>query len=112
MSPSPKLRRVSLKSKRTGQFPGSKRTVENWNTSEASFSSENDSPRSKAQRISLSSQANMKSTHPSHENSISGTKPACSRLVAACKELVNLAVKRGSLDDITVMVIDLNSFRN
>ncbi|XP_071926019.1 probable protein phosphatase 2C 14 [Coffea arabica] len=112
LSPSPKLRRVSLKSKRTGQFPGSKRTVENWNTSEASFSSENDSPRSKAQRISLSSQANMKSTHPSHENSISGTKPACSRLVAACKELVNLAVKRGSLDDITVMVIDLNSFRN
>ncbi|KAD2803953.1 hypothetical protein E3N88_37330 [Mikania micrantha] len=32
-------------------------------------------------------------------------------LVDACKELVNLAVKRGSLDDITVMILDLKSFR-
>ncbi|KAI7727323.1 hypothetical protein M8C21_027595 [Ambrosia artemisiifolia] len=32
-------------------------------------------------------------------------------LVSACKELVNLAVKRGSLDDITVMILDLKSFQ-
>ncbi|XP_076941622.1 putative protein phosphatase 2C 14 [Bidens hawaiensis] len=32
-------------------------------------------------------------------------------LVDACKELVNLAVKRGSLDDITVMIVDLKAFQ-
>ncbi|KAI5352253.1 hypothetical protein L3X38_005144 [Prunus dulcis] len=36
--------------------------------------------------------------------------PASGGLVAACKELVNLALSRGSLDDITVMIIDLNHF--
>ena len=33
------------------------------------------------------------------------------RLVDACKELVNLGVSRGSLDDITVMIIDLKAFQ-
>lgn len=113
-SPSPKLRRVSLKSKRAAQSPCSNRTGDNWKGIEANFGSENESPPpSKAQRISIMNQAKVKSKYSNQENSCSiETKPACGRLVAACKELVNLAVKRGSLDDITVMVIDLNLFKD
>ncbi|KAI3733453.1 hypothetical protein L6452_12896 [Arctium lappa] len=32
-------------------------------------------------------------------------------LVEACKELVNLGVSKGSLDDITVMIVDLKAFQ-
>ncbi|KAK7839936.1 putative protein phosphatase 2c 14 [Quercus suber] len=39
------------------------------------------------------------------------SKSTSNGLVAACEELVGLAVSRGSLDDITVMIIDLNHFR-
>ena len=50
---------------------------------------------------------------PTKENDASNYNKTSdsSGLVGACKELVNLAVTRGGLDDITVMIIDLNYFR-
>ncbi|XP_024992101.1 probable protein phosphatase 2C 14 [Cynara cardunculus var. scolymus] len=33
------------------------------------------------------------------------------KLIEACRELVNLGVSRGSLDDITVMIVDLKAFQ-
>ncbi|KAG9152010.1 hypothetical protein Leryth_002270 [Lithospermum erythrorhizon] len=47
---------------------------------------------------------------PTMEICDSKTKSAMGGLVAACKELASLAVSRGSLDDITVMVVELNQF--
>ncbi|KAL3501119.1 hypothetical protein ACH5RR_035568 [Cinchona calisaya] len=94
MSPSPKLRRISLKSRSIGQIPISKRTGENWKGIEANFGSENDSPPSKSQRISIMNQTKLKTTYSDQENSCFETKPTSDRLVAACEELVNLAVTR------------------
>jgi protein phosphatase 1L len=73
--------------------------------------SENESPPPKSRRISLVKRVNMKTESPSKENISYKRRPPHGGLVAACKELVNLAVSRGSLDDITVMIIDLNHFR-
>ncbi|XP_061994212.1 probable protein phosphatase 2C 14 [Rosa rugosa] len=78
---------------------------------ENEFASENESPPSKSRRISLVKRVNMKSESPIKENSGYKMRPASGGLVTACKELVNLALSRGSLDDITVMIIDLNHFR-
>ncbi|KAL6193280.1 hypothetical protein ACLB2K_034364 [Fragaria x ananassa] len=75
------------------------------------FASENESPPSKSRRISSVKRANMKSESPIKENSGCTMSPASGGLVTACKELVSLALSRGSLDDITVMIIDLNHFR-
>ncbi|KAK9934595.1 hypothetical protein M0R45_021732 [Rubus argutus] len=78
---------------------------------ENDFTSENESPPSKSRRISLVKRVNMKIESPMKENSGYKMRPASGGLVTACKELVNLALSRGSLDDITVMIIDLNHFR-
>ncbi|XP_071691726.1 probable protein phosphatase 2C 14 [Rutidosis leptorrhynchoides] len=70
-----------------------RRVNNNWNESE------NDEPQRKAKRVSFEN----------HTNKDHGLTP--DGLVEACKELVNLAVTRGSLDDITVMIVDLQAFR-
>lgn len=113
-SPSPKLRRVSLvkQKKRMGQSPGYRKRINCWKENVNDFGSENESPPHKAQRISLVNQMKMKQQTPNQENSISKKKPTSGGLVSACKELVNLALSRGSLDDITVMIIDLNHFKD
>ncbi|KAL3649810.1 hypothetical protein CASFOL_006213 [Castilleja foliolosa] len=63
---------------------------------------ENASPPSKSRRISLAKQTRIRTHSPNNENQ------GDNGLLDACKELVNLAVTRGSLDDITVMVVDLS----
>ncbi|KAI9114018.1 hypothetical protein K1719_015269 [Acacia pycnantha] len=98
VSPSSKLRRVSLV----------KRATQNgWNE----FGCENDSPPSKSRRISWVKRVSMKKEMPVKESNMckksEGSGPG---LLAACKELVNLAVKRGTLDDVTVMIIDLKHY--
>lgn len=121
ISPSPKLRRVlvvkspsSSKSKRTTvQLHKLRSTKESRKTIEDYFGSENESPPSKAPRISLTNQVKMKMKYSSDQENhcCFDRKPASCVLVAACKELVNLAVARGSLDDITVMIINLKFFK-
>ncbi|KAB1203125.1 putative protein phosphatase 2C 14 [Morella rubra] len=115
VSPSTKLRRISLLKQpkgMAGQSPSYKKTVNRWKGDDNDFPSESGSPPSKSRRISLVKRASMKTESPTKENiSYKRRPPDFSGLVAASKELVNLAVSRGSLDDITVMVIDLNHFR-
>ncbi|KAJ0763313.1 putative protein-serine/threonine phosphatase [Helianthus annuus] len=65
--------------------------------------SENDEPQNIARRVVKTSDQNQ-NQNQDHGLTADG-------LVGACKELVNLAVKRGSLDDITVMILDLKSFQ-
>lgn len=69
---------------------------------------ENGSPPSKSRRISVVKQMKIKTYFPSNENEFLIEKPAYDGPLAACKELANLAVARGSMDDITVMIVDLN----
>ncbi|XP_073031964.1 probable protein phosphatase 2C 14 [Primulina eburnea] len=72
---------------------------------------ENRSPLSKIRRIS--SPQIKKNPFPHNENvDLVEKKPTCSALLTACKELVNLAVTRGSLDDITVMIVDLKCYQD
>ncbi|KAJ9169458.1 hypothetical protein P3X46_017654 [Hevea brasiliensis] len=114
VSPSSKLRRVSLvkHQKESKQSPTNKQTVGTLKDIQDDFKCENESPPSKSRRISLFKRINTKIDSPNKENGVHKRGPASmGGLVAACKELVNLAVKRGSLDDITVMVIDLNHFK-
>lgn len=111
-SPSPKLRRVSLKSKGTSQFSSPKQKDEILKGTEVNFGSENDSPPLKVRRTSFTNLVKVKSKYSNQENSCFGGGPASGRLVAACRELANLAVSRGSLDDITVMIIDLSFFKD
>lgn len=73
-----------------------------------SKSCENGNPPAKFRRISLLKRKNTKARVSSNENEASNEKSARSRLLSACKKLAELAVGRGSLDDITVMIIDLN----
>ncbi|KAK4721457.1 hypothetical protein R3W88_011690 [Solanum pinnatisectum] len=116
-TPSPKLRRVSLiKSNRAkSRSPYCKKIVNNWMTSEDEFGNENDGPPTKARRVSTVNQTkrNMKIYCPNQEN-MSGLKKKqhSNALMSACRELGNLAVSRGSLDDITVMIIDLTHFKS
>ncbi|KAH6771234.1 hypothetical protein C2S52_016037 [Perilla frutescens var. hirtella] len=70
-----------------------------------------ESPASKSRRISLATQMKVKTQFPNNENDVLGEKTSHGGLLGACKELVNLAVARGSLDDITVMVVDLSRYR-
>ncbi|KAH7857652.1 hypothetical protein Vadar_015014 [Vaccinium darrowii] len=109
-STSPVIQRVALvkPKKKIGQSRSKRKTVSRKER-ENGFACENESPPSKIQRIS--SQMNMKIRSPNQERSSYKERPASSGLMAACNELVNLAVTRGSLDDITVMIIDLNHFR-
>ncbi|XP_076884774.1 putative protein phosphatase 2C 14 [Bidens hawaiensis] len=67
-----------------------------------SENSENDEPQHTARRVV--SFVKTMAQGPGHGLTSHG-------LVDACKELVNLAIKRGSLDDITVMIIDLKAFQ-
>lgn len=70
------------------------------------------SPPSKSRRISIVKKMKIKTQFPSNENEVLIEKPgAYGGLLGACKELANLAIARGSLDDITVMIVDLNHFR-
>jgi protein phosphatase 1L len=110
---SSKLRRISLvkQPKGMGRSPSYKKTLNRQKGNEDDFPSENEGPPSKSRRISLVKRVNMKTESPSKENISYKRRPPHGGLAAACKELVNLAVSRGSLDDITVMIIDLNHFR-
>lgn len=110
-STSPVAQRVAqLKpKKKIGRSPSQRKTVSRKERANG-FACENESPPSKIQRIS--SQTNMKIESPNQKHSsYKERRPASSGLMAACNELVNLAVTRGSWDDITVMIIDLNHFR-
>ncbi|RVX04397.1 putative protein phosphatase 2C 14 [Vitis vinifera] len=110
-SPASKLRRISLlkQPKTMSQSPSYRITVDSRKEIEEDFACENESPPSKARRISLVKRLNMKTQSPRQEKSYKKSF-ASSRLVAACKELMNLALTRGGLDDITVMIIDLFHF--
>ncbi|KAK6930951.1 PPM-type phosphatase-like domain [Dillenia turbinata] len=113
-SSSPKSRRILLvkHKKKTGQSPILRKTVDRWKEVEDFNACENESPPSKVPRVSGGMQrGTMTKSSPSEENHGYRTNPASDGLVASCKELVNLAVERGSLDDITVMIIDLTHFR-
>ncbi|CAN1795170.1 Probable protein phosphatase 2C 14 [Linum perenne] len=109
VSPSSKLRRVSLvKQQQTLQKQSPpKKTTENCSKDDG-FPTENDAPPLKSRRINLVKKINTKIESPDKEN----TKIIASELASASKELVNLAVSRGSLDDVTVMIIDLSYFRS
>ncbi|XP_059308444.1 probable protein phosphatase 2C 14 [Lycium ferocissimum] len=115
-SPSSKLRRVSIiKSNRIkSRSPCCKKTVNDWMTSEDESGNENEGPPAKARRISTVNQTNMKMKiySPNQENSGLNRKQHSNALVAAGRELGNLAVSRGSSDDITVMIIDLSHFKS
>ncbi|KAL5762192.1 hypothetical protein ACOSP7_018456 [Xanthoceras sorbifolium] len=113
VSPSPKLRRVSLVKlpKETSGSPGCKKTIDNWKDSDDDFACEIATPPSKSRRVSLVKRINVKTEPSSQENTDYKKSPASVALMAACKELANLSVSRGCLDDITVMIIDLNHFR-
>ncbi|XP_022132306.1 probable protein phosphatase 2C 14 isoform X2 [Momordica charantia] len=112
-SPS-KLRRVSLvvQQKGVGKSPICEKSIDGCEEGEYDYSCEIESPGSKSRRISLVRHMKMKTeSSPKENNGCYRKRPTSSRLVAACKELVDLALSRGSLDDITVMIIDLSHFR-
>ncbi|KAJ0038460.1 hypothetical protein Pint_22863 [Pistacia integerrima] len=114
VSPSSKLRRISLvkQPKVTTPSPKCKKTADSWKDSEDDFGCEFGSPPSKSRRISLIKKINIKTEPSNQENTGFKKSPPSVGLMAACKELANLAVSRGTLDDITVMIIDLNHFRS
>ncbi|KAM1103015.1 hypothetical protein ACFX19_011766 [Malus domestica] len=102
-SPPSKSRRISLVKRLNTKMESPKKETQSpdsWKDSENEFPNENERPPSKSRRISVVKRESTK------------IQPTSSGgLVAACKELVRLAMSRGSLDDITVMIIDLNHFR-
>lgn len=115
-NPSPsKVRRVSLVTQPkvgVGQSPICEKLIDSCEEGEYDYACEIESPGSKSRRISLVRHKKMKLEFSPKENNDCYRKiPTFSRLVAACKELVDLALSRGSLDDITVMIIDLSHFR-
>lgn len=114
VSPSSKLRRISLvkQLKESRHSPSYKKKVCSWKDNEDDFACENESPPTKSRKISLVKRINIKTESPIKENSWYKKRSPSVVLENACKELVNLAVSRGSLDDITVMIIDLNHFRH
>ncbi|KAF6137171.1 hypothetical protein GIB67_030935 [Kingdonia uniflora] len=77
---------------------------------EYEFCCENTSP-SKTWETSLVNQQTVTPKFPNQECNNYPKKTTSGWNVAACKDLVNLAASRGSLDDITVMIIDLEHFR-
>ncbi|EOY00658.1 Phosphatase 2C family protein, putative [Theobroma cacao] len=111
-SPSSKIRRVSLvkQQKETSQSPKYNQKIDSWKVNEDDVGCENGSPPSKLRRISLVKRISMKPESPRQENTSFKKGPSSAGLMAACKELASLAVSRGSLDDITIMIIDLNHF--
>lgn len=115
VSPSSKIRRISLVKKHKGsiQSPDNKQMADDKKDGNGSddFPDENQSPPLKSRRISFVKRLNTKAQSPRQENNSCARIHAPSGLVAACNELVNLAVSRGSLDDITVIVVDLNHYK-
>ncbi|GMH27661.1 hypothetical protein Nepgr_029504 [Nepenthes gracilis] len=121
---SPKARRISLVKQQQQKMtsllsPRFTKTVkEDLCDDEFDSENENHQPPLKLRRLSLFQQQLPKKKSkrvqsPSEENKRQLLLPSSGRgLVAACKELVKLALSRGGLDDITVMIIDLsNHFR-
>ncbi|XP_048502714.2 uncharacterized protein LOC104897184 [Beta vulgaris subsp. vulgaris] len=110
-SSSPKVKRVSvIKQKRNTNLSPSDRKTEIISTVKRGvfdFESENESPPAKLRRTSLFPHNNMKIQSPRSENN---KKSVSEGLLAGCKKLANLAASRGSMDDITVMVVDLKQF--
>ncbi|XP_009800621.1 putative protein phosphatase 2C 14 [Nicotiana tabacum] len=106
-SPS-KLRRVPIikSNRRKSHSPCCKKSV----NSEDEFGNENESPPKKARRVSTMNQTKMMKMKIQEKSGLNKKQPS-NALVAACRELVNLAVSRGSWDDITVMIIDLSHFK-
>ncbi|KAJ0242897.1 protein phosphatase 2C 14 [Hirschfeldia incana] len=86
VSPSSKLRRVSLV-----------KCAKPYHSENESPYHEMGSPPSKARKITALKRIKMKSES--------------SWVKEASKELVNLAVSRGSMDDITVVIVDLNHYK-
>ncbi|KAL8218901.1 hypothetical protein R6Q57_022274 [Mikania cordata] len=84
----------------------------NWKESE-NFTSENDKQQHKDRHVVsfVNRTETWAQNQDPNQNQDQDHGLTTNGLVDACKELVNLAVKRGSLDDITVMILDLKSFR-
>lgn len=103
VSPSSKLRRVSLAKPRKEllpvQSPKCAKSMSYYHTENEPPSPHREigSPPSKSRKITALKRIKM-------ESESSWAK-------AASKELVNLAVSRGSMDDITVVIIDLNHYK-
>ncbi|XP_042500607.1 uncharacterized protein LOC122078615 [Macadamia integrifolia] len=114
--PLSKARRISLvkQQKMKNHFPRKENSgykKSNLRKDENEPNGDNLSPSSKLQRFSLIKQQKMKIHLQNQENNHHQQRPTTSGLMAACKELVNLAVNRESLDDITVMIINLKKFQ-
>ena len=105
-SSSPKIKRVSVFKQRKMTSLSPSHYKKTTASSNLRGDTENESPPSKMRRTPLFHQS-IKTQPPSKDS----TQSASKGLVSACKELANLALTRGSLDDVTVMVIDLNHFR-
>nr|GMD26444.1 probable protein phosphatase 2C 14 [Ipomoea batatas] len=115
-SPSSKLKRISLvkSNKGAGCSPCSTKSAEAWKETDDEFSRENESPL-KARRISLAHSSIRAGCSPCSKRSIVDSwkeNEEKSGLVDACKKLASLAVTKGSLDDVTVMIIDLAHFKD
>ncbi|VVA94416.1 unnamed protein product [Arabis nemorensis] len=97
VSPSSKLRRVSLVKQRKELLQIQSPKCAKSNSENESPHLEMGSPPSKSRKITALKRIKMKSES--------------SWAKAACKELVDLATSRGSMDDITVVIIDLNHYK-
>lgn len=88
-------------------FKNSATWANDWRKHEDACGSEN-SPRKKVRRISpkVQEKSCLAINHDKSDKNIWTSD----RFMVACKKLVSLAVNRGSLDDITVMIIDLKQF--
>ncbi|KFK41198.1 hypothetical protein AALP_AA2G098200 [Arabis alpina] len=95
VSPSSKILRVSLV--KPVPSPKCAKSISYYNSENESPHLDIGSPPSKSRKITALQRIKMKSES-------SWTK-------AACKELVDLATSRGSMDDITVVIIDLNHYK-
>ncbi|KAL6983780.1 protein-serine,threonine phosphatase [Sarracenia purpurea var. burkii] len=107
----PKIGRISFQTSTKIQSPNQKKKTASVKKGETVFSCENESPHPpKTRRISFETSTEVQSPNQKC-SSYKKRSASSSGLVAACNELVNLAVARGSFDDITVMIIDLNHFK-
>ncbi|XP_010415374.1 PREDICTED: probable protein phosphatase 2C 14 [Camelina sativa] len=100
VSPSSKLRRVSLVDSPPVLSPICAKSPSSYNNSENEPPSphcENGSPLSKLRRTTPVRRMKMDSES--------------SWAKAACKELTNLAMKKGNMDDVTVVIIDLDHYK-
>ena len=75
--------------------PSYNTTIGSRKETEEDFACEIESPPSKARRISLVRRLSIKTQSPRQEKSYKKKSPPSGRLLAASKELVNLALTRG-----------------